>query len=543
MPYTDIASAPKALQTAGLTLAQINYWARIYDGVKGQESVTSPAAVAWAQFKKKYYKSGKIWNIKKSFKGENMQTVLPKNLKGYELLYRDSPKPTVLEDADAEGKTYEKELIREGEWAHPQKTNVRMKITLKRMKQWVENFSKNLFKVPIPKRHSIDPEDNRGWLKKLFIKKNDGGVNVLYGHLDITNQKMQKQIDDGDIQDVSVSVGDYKDNQGKKHGEVLHHIALTVIPHIDRQSGFSPVSAEGYICLEEAGYMKEMKDKIESGEVFEEEEEEETIDNQAPDGSKEKEKEDIEKAIADARIFPDSSRFYIVGTYEDRVIVQYYGGGIGVAENLKFDKYFEIPYTKDLKKNFVFGDKKELIKKFYFTPKEIENFMEAEKKRLKKVTKKSKEEVKEMEELELLQGQKVQLEKEKVDLENKISELEPKVTELEAKVTELESGNKEKTEKLQAIEAEKKVVFEKEVDAKVSKLVDDGNILPASKDEVKGVLLQGGKAAEMLEKALKNQNAIDLENKTKTESHKPSEGDEMTDEKAEKEAARISEGK
>lgn len=547
MPYSNIASAPKALRTAGLTLAQINYWSRIYDGVKGQEGVTSPAAVAWTQFKKKYYKAGNTWKIKKSYKGEDiMKPELPKELKGYELLYRCSPPAVVLEDADAEGKVYEKELIREGEWAHPQKVNVRMKVTLKRMKQWVEVFSKSLFKVPIPKRHSDDPEDNRGWLKKLFIKKNNSGINALYGHLDITNQKMQKQIDDGDIQDVSVSVGEYVDNQGKKRGEVLHHVALTVIPHIDKQAGFTPVTAEGYICLEESSYMKEIEDKISHGDTFEEEDVDGKINNQAPDGSKEQEREDIEKAIADARVFPDNSSFYIIGTYEDKVIVQYYGSGIGEIGKLRFDKYFEIPYTKDLKKKFVFGDKKELIKKFYFTPKEIQYSIGAERKNIKvgkNVEKKLKGEVKEMEELELLQGQKVQLEKDKADLENKISELEPEVTTLKEKVTELESVNREKEDKLQAIEVEKKASFEKEVDGKVSKLVEGGHILPASKDEVKGVLLQGGKTADLLEVALKNQKAIDLKSKTKQESNKPNEGDKLTTEQVEKEATRISEGK
>ena len=532
MPYKNINSIPQALKTAGLTLAQANYWASIYDGAKGQKGVTSPAAAAWKIFKKKYYKIGKVWKMKKNIRVEKKvkteksskalfnplidnkikikikETIMKKEkvLKGYEFVYRDSKKPTSLEDANAEGKLYEKELIREGSWVHPQNTNMKLKITLDRLKKWVANFNKNLFKVPVPKRHSLDPEDNRGWVKELSIKKNDNGKSVLFGKLDITNNKMQTLIDNGDIQDVSVSVAPYMDNQGKKHGEALQHVALTVIPHIDSQAGFNPISAEGYLCLEES---KEAESQI--------------INNQAPRGSDEEFKEILSDAIVIARIFPDEKSFYIVGTFNDKVIVQYYGGGTGDTGTLKVDRYFEIPYTKNLKGNFIFGNKEELTKEYYFTPTKYiqEPTVGAEKNK-----KKEKKEVDKME-LEELQEKHDKLEEEKVNLEAKVAEIEPKIAELEKEKVDLEASNKAMKEQLDKIEAEKKAAFEKETDDKVSKLVEKGNILPAEKEDIKAVLLEGGKAATMLEVTLKDRKAVPLGTKTEQTSDKPSKGGEL----------------
>ncbi len=61
MPYASIKDAPKALVSAGLTLSQINIWARFYDAAKASGAAISPAAVAWTQFKRLYKKVGKKW--------------------------------------------------------------------------------------------------------------------------------------------------------------------------------------------------------------------------------------------------------------------------------------------------------------------------------------------------------------------------------------------------------------------------------------------------------------------------------------------------
>lgn len=69
MPYASIKDAPKALRTAGLTLPQINIWARFYDAAKASGAAIAPAAVAWTQFKKLYKKVGDKW-VKRAVKLE-----------------------------------------------------------------------------------------------------------------------------------------------------------------------------------------------------------------------------------------------------------------------------------------------------------------------------------------------------------------------------------------------------------------------------------------------------------------------------------------
>jgi hypothetical protein len=511
MPYKKIAEIPKVLKSAGLTLVQANFWAELYDKFKKQKNIKSPAALAWKVFKQKYYQSGKIWKLKKISKGEKMSKT--NSIKGYELVYRESPLISALENVDAEGKFYEKELIREGSWAHPQKQNIRFKVTTKRMQTWVDNFNKKLFKVPVPKRHSLDPEDNRGWVTGLSIRKNKKNINVLYGKLDITNSGMQKKINNGDIQDVSVSIGSYADNQGKNHGEVLRHVALTVIPHIDKQAGFKSINAEGYLNLEEDNYIK----KVKNGESLEE------YNLAAVYGSKEKEIDDLRLALIDYTSF---SGLYIEATFSDKVIFYAYEKDIV--------KYYEVSYTKDLDGKYIFGDKKEMVKEFYFIEKtNLEN------KEVKKETEKNIKEVNKVDELEKLQLENQGISEKIVLLEKEVEISKVKVADFEKKVSELEAGNIAKDEELKKYADEKAANLEKAVDEKVDTLIKNGNITPALKDNVKKALLEGGIVAEMLEKSLKNQEKFSLEEKTIQESKEVKKKDKVD---AELEAERIKKG-
>lgn len=568
MPYSSINEVPKQLKSAGLSLKQANDWARYYDNAKN-ENAKSPAAVAWKIFKQKYQQKGNQWIVRKSYQGEDDDN----KLKGYTLSYIDNLIATSLEGIDAEGKMYEKELIREGEWAHPQRPHIRLKVTLKRMQQWVNNFKKNLTKVFVPKRHSLDPDDNRGWLKDVYIKKVDG-INKLYGKLDITNANMQKHIDNGDIQDVSISVGDYTDNQGIKHGETLQHVALTVIPHIDGQEGFTPINAEGYLCLEEVNSMDKHEVDHEGREIS-------SINAQAPRGSNEQTKETLRKEIVNRRIFSVPEEFVIEGTYPEYVIVQYFGTGEGKDGEPKSDRYFRLPYAKNVDGNYEFGNKVELVKEFYFvekvdtdsmledgytldTPERTEAMikyfsddknrekysledMEIVDKKIDEAMKNfkigkyaeaenQKEEVKDMD-MEKIQLENEQLKQEKADLEAKVAELEQQKSDVEQQIAD-------KDAKLKEYEEEKQADFEKAVDSKIDSFLKAGKITQPDVEEVKGVLLEGGKAADVLEKVLSEKEAkVDLEEKTKTDSSKPKNSKELADEEAKAEAERINQVK
>ena len=76
MPYSSIKDAPKSLVGAGLSLAQINIWSRIYDSAQAGEA-DEPAAVAWSQFKKMYKKVGEKW-VKRATKLEQLSIPLMK---------------------------------------------------------------------------------------------------------------------------------------------------------------------------------------------------------------------------------------------------------------------------------------------------------------------------------------------------------------------------------------------------------------------------------------------------------------------------------
>ncbi|MCD6318092.1 hypothetical protein J7M02_03375 [Candidatus Aerophobetes bacterium] len=62
-PYASLSEVPKALRTAGLTLAQANDWIRYYDDAV-QSKAKNPAAIAWFRFKLKYVKVGDRWRRK-----------------------------------------------------------------------------------------------------------------------------------------------------------------------------------------------------------------------------------------------------------------------------------------------------------------------------------------------------------------------------------------------------------------------------------------------------------------------------------------------
>jgi len=79
MPYTSTAAAKSAgfktmLDGAPLTLAQINHIAEMYDAIKAKGGADNPMAVAIANFKKEYTKSGNRW-VKRNAEGESAGVV------------------------------------------------------------------------------------------------------------------------------------------------------------------------------------------------------------------------------------------------------------------------------------------------------------------------------------------------------------------------------------------------------------------------------------------------------------------------------------
>lgn len=73
MPYSSIGQVPTQVAThkgTELTLAQANKWASIFDAIKSQGGVDSPAAVAWSSWEKLYVKEGDQWVLRKKAESE-----------------------------------------------------------------------------------------------------------------------------------------------------------------------------------------------------------------------------------------------------------------------------------------------------------------------------------------------------------------------------------------------------------------------------------------------------------------------------------------
>ena len=128
-----------------------------------------------------------------------------------------------------EGKKFVKEVIREGEWIHPQNSSLKFKVTLDRMKEWVNNFKNKVVDiVAVPIKHSDNPMDNTGIIEDLFISGKS-----LFAKFNITLNEVAEKIGKT-ILGCSVGIEkDYMNTEtGENYGEVINHIALTNNPYI-----------------------------------------------------------------------------------------------------------------------------------------------------------------------------------------------------------------------------------------------------------------------------------------------------------------------
>ena len=137
---------------------------------------------------------------------------------------------------------FEKELLRQGEWLHPQK-KFRLKVSRERMANWIRKFKEMLssgIKVPVPYGHSYDPKDNAGWLEDLKLVGES-----LIGVLNIPRKEDAERFGTT-IKDVSVSINpDFVDGTGRLWGEVIEHVAATLHPVVTGQSNFIALGRDG----------------------------------------------------------------------------------------------------------------------------------------------------------------------------------------------------------------------------------------------------------------------------------------------------------
>ena len=140
------------------------------------------------------------------------------------------------------GQAFEKELIKVGTYAHPHDPKQRFVVTKERMEEWVKNFKNKVLQiVPLPLGHH--PEEamaNAGLVEDLFIRGD-----ALIGRLKVTLDEVAARIGKS-ILAVSVGIDTHFKSltTGEDVGEVLEHVALTNIPHIQGLAPFQAVWAE-----------------------------------------------------------------------------------------------------------------------------------------------------------------------------------------------------------------------------------------------------------------------------------------------------------
>lgn len=157
------------------------------------------------------------------------------------LLAADTVSSTELKagaDQNWVGVRYRKMLAKYGEWLDPYNPQSKMVLD----KAWAEEIVKNFADksiiphVPIPKDHEdYNVDKNTGEVIELSAE-DDG----LYGVLEIRRWGASSDIEDGLIFDVSIGFSwDYVTTiDGKHHGVVLEHVALTNIPYLEQLGDF-----------------------------------------------------------------------------------------------------------------------------------------------------------------------------------------------------------------------------------------------------------------------------------------------------------------
>lgn len=135
---------------------------------------------------------------------------------------------------------FRKELIRVGEWVHPD-TGQDIEVTTDRIDHWVTQFSAmkaDGVKVYLPSGHTSDPAKNRGWVVEMFREGE-----TLVGLFDAIGEDAIREASRNDVS-VRVCTLDITTATGlKTYDDAIEHVALTPIPVITGQKHTVAITA------------------------------------------------------------------------------------------------------------------------------------------------------------------------------------------------------------------------------------------------------------------------------------------------------------
>lgn len=140
---------------------------------------------------------------------------------------------------------YEKECLPVRQitrWVGDDKEELKVKVKEEFLQNIVEQFNKfesKGIRVPLYKTHKEDPDNDRGTVIGVAVKKNDRGVPSLYARVKFHNEEFR---DKGLRNDVSVLCPPrFKDADGEEYNYPLRHLALTSTPVVPGLEGFTPL--------------------------------------------------------------------------------------------------------------------------------------------------------------------------------------------------------------------------------------------------------------------------------------------------------------
>jgi len=236
MPYKLKSEAPEnwqKIKDVELTLGQVNHIALIYDAlVKDNHSKESASRIAVSQFQRLYKKEDGEWV---QLEMEPMGTTL--------IFNGDFDNAEKIEMG-----VYQKEILRTGDYAHPQIPTRRFVVTKDRIKKWIANFKAKIVDfVPVPitdktgHKTSSDPGMNKGEVTEVFSRDNADGSTSFMGKVNI-DEDTSKLVDNKKLRGVSASISpNYLDKFGKNVGDVFTHLLLTNTPYMTGTAPFKPI--------------------------------------------------------------------------------------------------------------------------------------------------------------------------------------------------------------------------------------------------------------------------------------------------------------
>lgn len=143
-----------------------------------------------------------------------------------------------VDDAGVPYRVYTKDLIKCGRWTIPD-TGQNLDVDTARIDGWVDTFNRLTaagYSVPVPDGHTFTADKNRGFVLAMF---RDG---------DTLRAKMKLIGEDGIAAAARNFVSIYapakfKYSDGKTYHDAITHVALTPVPVIPGQEGFSAIAA------------------------------------------------------------------------------------------------------------------------------------------------------------------------------------------------------------------------------------------------------------------------------------------------------------